>query len=64
MNNLDVLQSQYREAIRVYLWYTGSPYSFQQGKTSKDQAATYLRVAHQVHAKRREILQEEMKASE
>jgi hypothetical protein len=37
--------SDYHEAVRLFLWYTGSKYSFHQGKTNREQAKLYHDVA-------------------
>ncbi len=35
------LYSEYLEYTRLYLWYTGSKFSFHEGKTSKVEADRY-----------------------
>jgi len=35
-----------QEAIRLYLWYSGSPHSFFKGKTSKVEAERQLYLVH------------------
>ncbi len=57
IDDIDLLQAQYREAVRIHLWYAGSIYSVHQGKISKDQASTYRNVAHQLLAERSKKLQ-------
>jgi hypothetical protein len=42
-----LLTQDYREAVRTHLWYRGSRFSFHQGKTSKELADRYLRIAHE-----------------
>lgn len=56
MSDVDQIQASYREAVRLYLWYTGSKYSHHTNKASRDQAATYKRVFQQLHEDRRNEL--------
>lgn len=34
MSEVSDLLDQYRESVRLFLWYQGSPFSFHQGKAS------------------------------
>ena len=45
------IRGQYQEAVRLHLWYRGSRFSFHQGKASKELAARYRTLAHDLHAK-------------
>lgn len=46
-SELENLKDQYLEAIRLHLWYKGSPFSYHQSKTSKELSGRYLRIAHE-----------------
>lgn len=52
----DQLKEQYCEAVRLHLWYQGSPYSHHRGKVSKGQAVTYLAHAHSLLKERKRRL--------
>ncbi len=41
--------TDYHEAVRLFLWYSGSKYSFHQGKANKDLAKVYHDVAIKLH---------------
>jgi hypothetical protein len=47
--NSDLLDD-YREAIKLHIWFSESQYSFHQGKANKDASARWLNVAHKVLA--------------
>jgi hypothetical protein len=55
-DDVDGLQLQYREAVRLHLWYSGSKYSVHGGKASKDLANTYRDVAHKLLSRRAALL--------
>jgi hypothetical protein len=49
MSEVADLKDQYLEAVRMFLWYQGSPFSFHQGKASKDLADKYRRTANHLY---------------
>lgn len=46
----DQVKLQYGEAVRLYLWYKGSKFSWHKGKTSKELAERYRRLSHEILA--------------
>lgn len=62
MSEADI-KSEYGEAVRLYLWYTGSTFSAHQGKASKDLAATYKKVFERLHAERLKLLRASLDGS-
>lgn len=49
------LTEDYREAVRLYVWYSDSPFSFQSGKADPIKAKRYRDVAHKTLAKLAEL---------
>lgn len=45
MSEISALRSQQQEAVRLYLWYSASKFSYFQGKASKEQAWRYQKLA-------------------
>jgi len=43
---LEQLKMDYLDAVRLYLWYSPSPFSVVQGKANKQLAAQYRAQAH------------------
>jgi len=48
MNNAQLIED-YREAVRLYVWYSESKFSFFQGKDSKELADRYRNLAHDLY---------------
>lgn len=42
------LREDYQEAVRLYVWYSESPFSFFQGKADKVQANKYRMLTHSI----------------
>lgn len=45
-NELNQLLDEYRDHVRLYVWYMPSPFSFVQGKANKQLAAQHRNNAH------------------
>lgn len=45
--NKEKIKDDYLEAVRLYLWYNPSKFSFHSTQKSKEQASRWLKVAHQ-----------------
>lgn len=53
------LLDDYREAVRLYVWYSECPNAVLQAHKSKEQASRWLKVAHKAFAEYTELCKKE-----